>query len=212
MSNTRKFYVVWRGRKTGVFESWKQCEEQIHSFPSAAYKSFPTRSEAEEAFRMGASACQAGHRKKEFSTNKHKTGFSGKPVLNSISVDAAWNHVSKYMEYRGVLTDTGEELFRKGPFADATNNVGEFLAIVHALALLQKKGKTLPVYSDSRNAIKWVMQKKHASNLKPTPHNAEVFDLLNRAEQWLQQHTVANPVLKWETAHWGENPADFGRK
>lgn len=42
------------------------------------------------------------------------------------------------MEYRGVYVRTGQELFRIGPYPDGTNNVGEFLALVHALALLKK--------------------------------------------------------------------------
>lgn len=93
-----------------------------------------------------------------------------------------------------------------------TNNIGEFLAIVHALALLHQKGSNIPVYSDSVTAIGWVKKKKANTKLEETSRNAELFDLLDRAENWLKSHVYANPVLKWETTVWGENPADFGRK
>ena len=136
----------------------------------------------------------------------------GKPIMNSVSVDAAWNTFTLEMEYQGVRTDTKELIFRKGPFKDATNNVGEFLAIVHALAYLKKTNSSLPIYSDSRNAIKWVKNKEHRSKLEKTKLNEEVFDLLDRAVYWLKNNSGPNKILKWETKAWGENPADFGRK
>ena len=63
------------------------------------------------------------------------------------------------MEYRGVYLLTGQEIFHFGPVY-GTNNIGEFLAIVHALALMKQKNINMPVYSDSRNALSWVKQKK----------------------------------------------------
>jgi ribonuclease HI len=116
------------------------------------------------------------------------------------------------MEYRGVDTQTGRELFRQGPFPDATNNVGEFLAIVHALAFLQQNKSILPIYTDSITALSWVRKKQAATKLAPTFRNAKVFDLIARAEKWLKENHWKNPVLKWETHIWGEIPADYGRK
>jgi ribonuclease HI len=116
------------------------------------------------------------------------------------------------MEYRGVDTETQRELFRMGPYQGSSNNHGEFLAIVHALALCQQQGSVLPIYSDSRTALSWVRNRKVKSTVQRTSANAPVFDLIDRAERWLSNNTYANPVLKWETSEWGENPADFGRK
>ena len=116
------------------------------------------------------------------------------------------------LEYRGVYTKTGEELFRQGPFPNGTNNIGEFLGIVHALALLAKKGSTAPIYSDSRIAINWVRQKRCDTNLMPDAENEPLFALIERAEKWLRTHEYENEVLKWKTDVWGENSADFGRK
>jgi ribonuclease HI len=116
------------------------------------------------------------------------------------------------MEYQGVYYKTGGLIFKQGPFRDGTNNIGEFLAIVHALGYCKKKGLLLPIYSDSRNAIGWVQKKKANTKLERTARNAELFDVLERAEQWLRDNSYRNPILKWETGTWGENPADFGRK
>ena len=117
------------------------------------------------------------------------------------------------MEYRGVETKTKKEIFRQGPFEDGTNNIGEFLALVHALALLKKKGLDLyPIYTDSRTAISWVKNKKIKTTLIKNKKNAPLFDMMERALDWLNKNSFKNPVIKWETENWGEIPADFGRK
>lgn len=210
MAKKPKFYVVWSGRQTGVFDSWDDCKAQTHGFDKALYKSFDSKAEAIKAFRdkphehIGTAAPKA-------KTTANRL-FVGNPNENSLVVDAAWNTSTGDMEYQGIYLATRQKLFLKGPYADGTNNIGEFLAIVHALALLQQKGSTIPVYSDSRTAISWVKKKKANTKLEPTARNAPLFDLLDRAEIWLQTHTFSNLILKWETTYWGENPADFGRK
>lgn len=116
------------------------------------------------------------------------------------------------MEYRGVDTESGAEIFRMGPFQDSSNNLGEFLAVVHALAFLKERSLTLPVYTDSKTALAWVRNKRAKTTVQRTHGNQRVFELIARAEQWLTSNTYPNLVLKWETDQWGEVPADFGRK
>lgn len=116
------------------------------------------------------------------------------------------------MEYRGVYVQTGQEVFKVGPYHDGTNNIGEFLAIVHGLALLKQKGSNIPIYSDSKIAQKWVRDGKCRTTLAPTSRNAELLGLVARAEKWLATNTYTNPIIKWKTKQWGEIPADFGRK
>lgn len=94
-----------------------------------------------------------------------------------------------------------------------TNNIGEFLAIVHALALMEKQGvKGKCIYSDSRNAILWVNKGKCKTTLQRDAQTEKLFQVIYRAENWLRTHRVSTPILKWETGKWGEIPADFGRK
>jgi ribonuclease HI len=208
----QKYYVVWKGNKTGVYATWEECNKQIKGFTGALYKSFKTKDQAERAYKMDYN---------EFlGKDVNKLGFISdiwnkdiaKPELKSICVDAACSGNPGKMEYRGVDTVSGKEFFRQGPYEDATNNVGEFLAIVHALAYLKNLNDSKIIYSDSYNAIKWVKDKKAATKLKKTHKNDKVFELLARAENWLKKNTYANQILKWETKIWGEIPADFGRK
>lgn len=209
----QKFYVVWKGRERGVFDNWEDCKKQTHGFPDPAYKSFETKAEAMAAL-AGSSKQYIGQGSKESvpQLSKEKLQLLGKPIADSISVDGAWNTASGLIEYKGVYTATGKVLFLQGPFRNGTNNIAEFLAIVHALAYCQKHNLSTPIYSDSRNAIGWVRFKKAKTNLAPAADNKTLFELIHRAEQWLQNNKYTNKVLKWETKAWGENPADFGRK
>ena len=115
------------------------------------------------------------------------------------------------MEYRGVHVASRQQVFHFGPIY-GTNNIGEFLAIVHGLALLKQKGFDMPIYSDSVNAISWVKQKKCKTKLPRDTKTEQLFQLIERAEKWLRENTYSTPILKWETQQWGEIPADFGRK
>ena len=133
-------------------------------------------------------------------------------LLDAIAVDAACSGNPGPMEYRGVLVRTGEQLFHIGPLAGGTNNIGEFLAIVHGMAMQERQGTCLPLYSDSVNAQLWIRQGVCKTKLAETEENTAVFDMIRRAEAWLRTHSFRVNVYKWETKLWGEIPADFGRK
>ncbi len=206
----KKYYVVWKGYQTGVFDSWDECKKQIEGYKSPEFKSFPNLETAKSAFEKDS---------KEFLNKKQHPisiimdGLYGKPVVPSLSVDGACSGKTRLAEYQGVDTGTKTVIFKAGPFVDGTNNIMEFLALVHALALCKQKGlDDIPIYSDSVNAIKWVKAKKTGTKLVKTAHNQPIFELISRAEKWLSLNTYTNKILKWETKAWGEIPADFGRK
>ncbi|MDK2909923.1 MAG: ribonuclease [Bacteroidales bacterium] len=211
MKNKKHFYVVWKGAETGVFASWEECFKRIRGYAGAQYMGFATREEALKAFASNPDE-YLGKNKKAGYLKLSEGERDARPIIPSLCVDAACSGNPGKMEYRGVETATGVEIFRQGPFEDATNNIGEFLAIVHALAYLRKLGSDIPVYSDSRNALLWVKGKKARTLLKKTPLNTRVFDMIERAEKWLAENDYPNQLLKWETQLWGEIPADFRRK
>ncbi|MBT8221129.1 MAG: ribonuclease H family protein [Bacteroidia bacterium] len=206
----KKYYVVWIGVKPGIYESWDECRAQITAFPGAKYKSFKTKQEAESAFRKSpADVIQRKTKSKSKAADLTKANI----LWNSLSVDAACSGNPGIMEYRGVHTKTREEIFRKGPYYDATNNVGEFLALVHGLALLKKNDKPdTIIYTDSRTALSWIRNMKVKTTLKRNDKNDEVFVMIDKALKWLKNNPITNPIIKWDTKSWGEIPADFGRK
>ena len=208
-----KFYVVWEGHCIGVFTSWAECQKQINGYPKAVYKSFSTRAEAEIAFK-GYSSDYIGkdvkEKKKELSPAE--IAKYGKPIENSITVDGACSGKTGLSEYQAVHTAEGTPIFHQGTFEDGTNNIMEFLALVHALAYCKQHKLDLPIYSDSKIAMSWVKKKTQRTNHPRSAKNQKIFEMLDRAVKWLNENQYKNPILKWETKAWGENPADFGRK
>lgn len=216
-----KYYVVWEGLAPGVYNSWEECRLQVEGYRGAKYKAFDSQVEAIEAFRgapsehIGILQQMSAHHNPQTVVKKPKKEpkeWSDTVILNSLAVDAACSGNPGRMEYRGVYVATGVEVFRIGPMEQGTNNIGEFLALVHGLALLKKMGNNMPLYSDSRNAMLWVRQKQCKTKLERTEVNKPIFDLIERAEAWLKNNTYTTRIIKWETEQWGEIPADFGRK
>lgn len=207
-----KFYVVWAGVTPGIYTSWTECQLQTKGYEGAKYKSFDTREEAERAF--ASSPYEYIKRSAASHTDASKNPDAPLPaavIENSLAVDAACSGNPGAMEYRGVHVASRQQIFHFGPVY-GTNNIGEFLAIVHGLALLKQRGFDMPIYSDSVNAINWVRQKKCKTKLPREPKTEELFLLIERAEKWLRENTYTTRILKWETKQWGEVPADFGRK
>lgn len=214
MAPRRKFYVVWAGHSPGVYDSWEECKLQTANFPGARYKSFDSQIEAVEAYRGNP---------EDYMNIFRAMSQRAKPIVNyeaipeivpgAIAVDAACSRNPGPVEYRGVDIATGRQFFHVGPLAGGSNNMGEFLAIVHALAMLTKAGRgDITIYTDSRTAMAWVRNRKAKTTIAPTPENARIRELVARAETWLLNNVYTNPILKWDTDRWGEIPADFGRK
>lgn len=211
MSKKKKFYTVWEGREPGVYDNWNECKKQVDGFEGAKYKSFESLKEANEAFLLSWKNF-IGNISPKIEIDYKALPPNERPILDSIAVDAACSGNPGMMEYQGVDVKTGYQIFHYGPVEQGTNNIGEFLAIVHALALFYKNNPNLAIYSDSHTALLWVKNRKTRTRLEPTEANRPIFALIQRAEKWLQENTYTNPVLKWDTEKWGEIPADFGRK
>ncbi len=209
-----RYYVIWDGDNSGIYTDWEEAQKKLKGLPKNNFKTFGSRVLAEQALKEGPEKYIGKDFRKTKDLTEAEIKAIGDPIELSFSVDAACNEMTGIMEYRGVWTfDYESELFRMGPYNGGTNNIGEFLALVHALALFQKhkdtRFRTMPIYSDSRIAMGWVKAGKCRTNHKTTP---KVQDLIRRAELWLSNNKFKNPILKWETKVWGEIPADFGRK
>lgn len=206
-----KYYVVWQGREPGIYLTWDECKAQVHGAEGARYKSFPTMEEARQAYEAGPPPIE---RKKASSGNAKCSMLNAQCSIieDAYAVDAACSGNPGMMEYRGVDVKSRIQLFHFGPIM-ATNNIGEFLAIVHALALQKKQGTAYPIYSDSRNALLWIKAHKCRTKLELNDKTAKAHELIARAEHWLNNNDYSEfKILKWHTDQWGEIPADFGRK
>lgn len=207
MAKQPKWYVVWRGHEPGVYTTWDECRAQIEGYLGARHKSFTSQSEALRAYEEGVDSYVRHNYTTPAEANSLET-----PTYRALAVDAACSGNPGVLEYRGVLVDERREVFHVGPFPKGTNNIGEFLAIVHALALFKKHQISMPIYSDSVTAIAWVRNKRCKTLLARDRETEHLLGVVERAEQWLRDNTYDTPILKWDTSRWGEIPADFGRK
>ncbi len=212
MSKRNKYYVVWVGRKTGIFSSWEECKESVDKFENAIYKSFDSLPQAQEAFSLaGYDYLQHKKQREIIIPQKDISVCFTLPIIDALCTDAACSGNPGVMEYQGVYIKTGRRIFHYySPIG--TNNIGEFLGVVHGLSFLKRYNYPQPLYTDSINAIKWVKDKKCKTKLTLNEKTKELFDYIHRAEHWLKTNNYTTQILKWDTEHWGEIPADFHRK
>ena len=211
MAKKEKFYVVWKGKRPGVYTTWDDCKAAISGYKGAQYKSFPTFDQAKKAYNSNYEEYK-GKKNSSPGLSPEQLLMIGEPDYHSIAVDAASSGNPGVMEYQGVDTKSGKKLFKQGPFKQGTNNIGEFLAIVHGLAFLKQHNSDRIIYTDSRTAMSWVRKKTCNTKLVETIENKDLFDLVRRAITWLKTNSYTTPIVKWETKAWGEIPADIGRK
>ena len=218
MAKKQKYYVVWQGNTPGIYDNWADCQKQVVGVTGAQYKSFVSLAAAQSAFQRPYDEVKGTQTTRESMVGVDENGmtivFQGDvpgPILNSLAVDAACSGNPGVMEYQGVYVATRQRLFHyKTPVG--TNNIGEFLGIVHGLAYLKQHNLDLMLYTDSKTALSWVRRKECRTKLPLTPQTADLWNIIRRAEAWLQNNTYTTEIRKWDTDHWGEIPADFGRK
>jgi ribonuclease HI len=208
----QKFYVVWNGRTPGIYTNWNECLKQVNGFTKPVFKSFESRAIAEQAFKDVPDKYLGDHYVEPGTLGKILNPNSEKIIRKALAVDAACSGNPGPLEYQGVDVGSRKKIFHQGPFPLGTVNIGEFLALVHGLAYLKQKGSDMPIYSDSITAMSWVRKKAIKTNLPRNAKTEELYKLVDRALIWIKSNSWKNPILKWETAEWGEIPADFGRK
>ena len=224
MAKKQKYYVVWQGKKPGIYTDWEACKEQVVGVQGAQYKSFDSMQEAEQAIRLPYKSVVSSNTSPASKVSQTsvltidengmtaiKPGTENAPILDALAVDAACSGNPGIMEYQGIYIPTRTQVFHYRA-ERGTNNIGEFLAIVHGLSYLKKHHLNQIIYSDSANAISWVRQKQCKSKLAEDASTAELWDYIHRAENWLRTNSYTTEIRKWDTDHWGEIPADFGRK
>ena len=218
MSKKQKYYVVWQGNTPGIYDNWPDCQKQIVGVSGAQYKSFDSLEAAQRAFQRPYDEVKGTQTTQLDMVGLDENGMTivrkgdvPPPILDSLAVDAACSGNPGVMEYQGVYVANRQQLFHyKAPVG--TNNIGEFLAIVHGLAYLKQHHLNQILYTDSATALSWIRRKECRSKLPLSPTTVDLWNLIRRAEAWLQNNTYTTEIRKWDTDHWGEIPADFGRK
>lgn len=208
----KKAYVVWVGRKPGVYDNWGDCKAQVDGFRNPKFKGFNSLDEANKEFKNYLELGRVNDSEGYPSLNQP----TSKPVGTYLTVDAAFSGKKKRLEWRGVLVKDGkqEEVFRSGPYNYGSANVGEFLAIIEGFEYLIDNKLDIEIFSDSWNAQKWTLAKRHASKVHCSD---ELQKVLNEKSTSLSKGDFDKKINEkslcdWNSKKWGEIPADFGRK
>lgn len=205
-----KFYVVWKGKKRGVFDTWDECKLSVQGVPGAKFKSFGSKARAEAEFK-GTTLMPP----KE-DTAVTEEGYKFDTTDMAIAVDGACSGTRG--EYRGVLLPSKAEVFRGGPWEHCTNNVMEYLAVIRGIRWMSNRGIRIPIYTDSRTALKWIRDDPEHTcrTTHEPPADSDVADEIRRSRRWLRTRADRAKLIaclrKWDTEALGEIPADFNRK
>ncbi|WP_167959329.1 ribonuclease H1 domain-containing protein [Anaerosporobacter faecicola] len=141
-----KFYAVRKGRKTGVFLTWAECQKQISGFSGAEYKSFPTKEEAID-YVTG-----------EKAVNRPPVAEEDRAIAY---VDGSYNVHTKEYSYGAIIRFRGkeQEYSEKGTdasLADMRNVAGEILGARKMMELcVNNQIKELDLYYDYEGIEKW---------------------------------------------------------
>ena len=203
-----KFYVVRKWKKIWIFDSRNNCKESVNGFSDAKYKWFSNKEAAEIALQEWWEKYYEVKNvmKKDKAKNEEIPFFE-----ESIAVDAACSGNPWEMEYRWIDLQTWDEIFHE-KFKIWTNNIGEFLAIVHWLKYLWNDNRV--IYSDSKIAMSWVNQRKCKTQINADKNSDfwTTLEAIQWAEKWLKENWIKHKILKRDTENRWEIPADFGRK
>ncbi len=204
----KKKYVVWVGRKIGIYDTWEECQAQVNGYKDSRYMKFSSQEAAEAAFREGPDNYW-GSKKATVSTS---IKYPDEVQKNSIAVDVGCRGAHGPMEFRGIDLIDNKMIFEYGPYDVGTSNIGEFLAIIEGLKYIAKTGKHSIIYSDSKVAIGWVRKKECNTTLEDNDKTMEIHAMIDSGLNWLRNNKYSCKIVKWNTAKWGEIPADYGRK
>jgi ribonuclease HI len=182
-----KYYVVWAGRKPGIYTDWESCKRQVDQFPGARYKGFVSRAEAEAAFsgtpsrtpaaEQGGAAVPAAARSSASGTvKKLGSSVSAKTLRTWTAAEIAALPIQVKIftdggcEPNPGMSGSGLALYRGGALAElwyglhsprGTNNTAELNAFHQALRIASKEiqdGQTVAIFCDSKYAIQAVTQ------------------------------------------------------
>ena len=204
-----KYYAVAQGRKTGIFTSWPEAQQQVTGFKNAIFKSFKTQQEA-EAFLKNPSFSSGSNK-----SGPDKTGPDKPPKTYPSEESYPDGTLVVYTDGGaignpgpggyGVVIKERQEL--SGGYNLTTNNRMELMAVMVALETLRKETAPIVLHSDSKYVIDglnkgWARNWKKKGWIKSDGNpamNADLWALL------LDLQAGRDITFKWVKGHAG-NP------
>lgn len=151
----KKIYAVRKGKVTGLFDNWPDCQRSVTGYPGAEFKSFPNLDEA-KAYLSGGD--QRNLSRPDPGTGEEKTPREHLVAYVDGSFDAS---IGRYSFGCVLLTPEGEMIQRSGngenPQSLAIRNVaGEMLGAMYAVQWAVKHGyPEIEICYDYQGIEKW---------------------------------------------------------
>jgi ribonuclease HI len=164
----KKYYVVWEGRKKGIFTTWADCKAQVDKFAGAKYKSFPTLDDAEHAF-AGNAGTKASKPQALKKTHKGKTPPLSEEQIREMPFDFKI-FTDGACEPNPGEAGSGIAVYESNTLAglwygiyeaSGTNNTAELNGLNQALLIAKEKiaeDHTVAIYCDSKYSIQCVTE------------------------------------------------------
>ena len=154
----KKIYAVRKGHKTGLFDSWAECQKATAGYSGAEFRGFTDREEALAFLKM--------ETEKTVSIDKDREAAGVVEVPENMViayVDGSFEKsIGRYAFGCVILTPDGEEIRRSGSGSDpagvAIRNVaGEMLGAMNAVKWAQENGyPAVEIRYDYEGVEKWV--------------------------------------------------------
>lgn len=155
----KKFYAVRKGRKTGIFHTWSDCQAQINGYSGAEYKSFPTEKEAQDYISGTVTVDSAIAEEALWSLDALCDKYSGDIAVSF--VDGSYDDAQKAYASSSIIIFGGEVhvVAKRGEDPDylsMRNVAGEILAAKEAIATSVAFGcQKVTIFYDYEGIEKW---------------------------------------------------------
>ena len=172
MPEKKKYYAVKNGRQIGIFSSWAECKEQIHSYSGALYKGFVTMAEAQTY--MGS---------KETFNQSPKLTVDEIEDRHHIYVDGSYRN-ERYswgfaVFFQGQLIHTANGIGTSVSAAKLHNVAGEVEASIQAVLWAEKeKLESIVIYHDYIGISEWAEKRWKTNNDVTKQYAAFMADYL----------------------------------
>lgn len=197
-----KYYVVFKGYNTGIYDNWNDCKKQVNGFSGALHKSFESPDEAEKAFEEYS---ESSNTNLEF---EQPTSYSIKSIIVSGNCPNNFGEMS----YQWNLVASTNNAKRKNLSIIGTKNIADFIAIIDLIKLTKKVKLNLPIYTNSKTAVNWILNKKCNHQLFVSKQTETVLALVKEHDEWLLNNIIENEILLWNSNSWGVFPIVSKRK
>ena len=195
-----KYYAVAKGRVTGILTDWEKCKESISGFSGAIYKSFTSKSEAENFIRMN-SIGHINNGKEAGKINLEWNGITDYKGSNHIKASntVGDNTPTRYFTAGRNATNITQGAHLKdkvmiyvdGSYNNITNSIGSGIVILISNEIIKEGLKIKsPLYQLANNKYKEILKRFPSSEEAHSKHTGYAFNVKIKNKETLSRNVT----------------------